>query len=807
MMKVPKNLTDKRFINAIFSEEKGENFNFEVNDFGNIIKVPSKEEDAPTCRINLCEPPTHDNEIPQIIDGVKKFIVEFGAEKTNIKVYKNKKIKLNDIIGYIDDIPVKSKLNGKILEVHQKYIIGEYDTDIDEILGDLGLSRDMKQEDLQAKFKNDENVQNIIDSMEKYQQVVSFIKDYILKFRFADFATNTSNSGTTEDSSVIISAYMDEKKDVGYIRLISAYEDEIKNACDKDKIQTKCEQNELLSIKAEIDEINKRNINSIIQEYSQIKQGKYGFTKGKVSDYYLLEYYMNYITDSSVFTYDENNPYVVELFYNINNFITRRFMLEKNTLSLTAKMTEFKGQCDSTIRQYWVEKYGEYVDYYEKMKTIFKYDFYQANTEDYIKANINNEKRVTLYEKVLNYLKNLTKYEKPVNPEEQLSNSDDIESFLNLSDEEKNSDNKIEIIKNKIGSKPRVKDNLIDSLKKIAFNFVWLRKLETDKNNTNYYSEYINVDTLNQAKQFSDDTLKNYYDGTNANLSNENKQILKKYLGALKSITDEESRILRKLTDDAINWYTTNANKITSGELFDTLKEIDWPPKSIIKRNDEPYDFFYLENKNDLQNQQNDEQIENENEFTEDSVKTRYGIDSYMYWLKYCTMATIANCMMPMYWGTGIVISGAPILLPIIFIPIYPMPGRVTVLFGIGLCGMCPLPMIYFVNMSDTPGFMIPFINTLVDMLKQIPPKIMNISNDIIKESLNTMVKGNNERIDALKNSINEIDKEIKELSDGINDDVEAMKEMKKARKDDTTSHESKNQNQKKRKREKSQKQ
>lgn len=803
MMKVPKNLTDKRFINAIFSEEKGENFNFEVNDFGNIIKVPSKEEDAPTCRINLCEPPTHDNEIPQITDGVKKFIVEFGSEKTSINVYKDKKIKLNDIIGYIDNIPVKSKLNGKILEVYQKYIVGEYDTDIDEMLGDLGLSRDMKQEDLQAKFKNDGDVQSIIDSMEKYQQSVSFIKDYILKFRFADLTSHVSTSSNKKTSKLI------ENLNSTSTEIIESYENEIEEACDKDKIKAQCENNKLLDVKSEIDEINKRNLNKIINEWQQVKQGKYGQIKGRISDYCLVNSYVDYLTKVSdddnkapVFVYDEKNPFVVELYYNICNFIRQRNLLERNPYTVSKLLDEFKELCDETIKQYWIQQNG-LVDYYTKIKSTFKYDFYQANTEDYISASINDKDRVTLYEKVLNYLKSLTKYQEPKSAQEKYSDPNaNVDNIINMSDEEKAADDKSSILLNKFSKDESVdeqNENLLKALKKIAISFVLLRKLETDANNSDYYSDYIDTYTLNKAKNMDTD----YYDGMSYEGSSESKQILKKYLGALKDVTDNEAKILDELTKKAVNWYLQNGDKVTSGELFDILKEINWPSKSIIKRNDEPYDFFYLENKNDLQN----EQAENDEEFTEDSAKTRYGVDSYMYWLKYCTSATIANCMMPMYWGTGVVISGAPVLLPIIFIPIYPMPGRVTVLFGIGLCGMCPLPMIYFVNMSDTPGFMIPLINILVDMLKQIPPKIMNMSNDIIKESLNATIKGNNEKIDTLKDSINEIDKEIKELGDGINDDIEALKEMKKARKDDTTSHESKNQNQKKRKREKSKKQ
>ena len=51
-------------------------------------------------------------------------------------------------------------------------------------------------------------------------------------------------------------------------------------------------------------------------------------------------------------------------------------------------------------------------------------------------------------------------------------------------------------------------------------------------------------------------------------------------------------------------------------------------------------------------------------------------------------MATLVNCMIQIYWGTGMNIMGVPIPLPIIYLPIYYMPGSCGVLFGLGICGI-----------------------------------------------------------------------------------------------------------------------
>lgn len=74
-------------------------------------------------------------------------------------------------------------------------------------------------------------------------------------------------------------------------------------------------------------------------------------------------------------------------------------------------------------------------------------------------------------------------------------------------------------------------------------------------------------------------------------------------------------------------------------------------------------------------------------------------INDYLYWLRYCGIATIVN-LIPIYWPVGILIpnpSGVTkIPFPIVWIPIavFTTPLGLMVIL-IGQCGMIPSPFIF----------------------------------------------------------------------------------------------------------------
>jgi hypothetical protein len=109
------------------------------------------------CKVSMCDPveETDLNFIDSLAPGdvnTERFVVEFGVRKPKILVSVGQHIKLNDVIAYMNDIPVKSKICGRITEVTDRYIIGIYETDVDTILSMYNLSENMTEDDLLKQF-------------------------------------------------------------------------------------------------------------------------------------------------------------------------------------------------------------------------------------------------------------------------------------------------------------------------------------------------------------------------------------------------------------------------------------------------------------------------------------------------------------------------------------------------------------------------------------------------------------------------------------------------------------------------------
>lgn len=120
-----------------------------INDITNIL--------GGLCKVSMCDPleTTDLKFIDSLAKGdpeTERFIIEFGSRKPIINVSVGQHIKLDDVIAYMNDIPVKSKVCGTIIEVNDRYIIGIYDTDIDMLLNMYGLSENMTESDILKQF-------------------------------------------------------------------------------------------------------------------------------------------------------------------------------------------------------------------------------------------------------------------------------------------------------------------------------------------------------------------------------------------------------------------------------------------------------------------------------------------------------------------------------------------------------------------------------------------------------------------------------------------------------------------------------
>lgn len=739
----------------------------------------SNEEYLRLCRVSMC-PPEQETDVDYILQNSPlfngdstHFVIEFGSQQTSNVVKAGQHINQDDVIAFMRGIKVKSKVKGIVRESTSRYIIGDYDTDIN----DFNLNFDEKS----LKSQGTSDFDKINDILKENKNVISFIKDYILRFRFADFATNViDNFNVNALLSYSSTDKIAEKYSDAADAIDEEYTNNIKNICGKDNVQTHCENNDLLSLKKEIDNERIKQFDKIIYQYNNT--ASYGYASGKISDFLLYPMYLEYIT-SDKFNYDDENPYVVELYYKISDFLKVRSKLELNNTNINGLITEFTKKCDSVLKPFWSDKER---DYYGRIKEIFKYDFFTDDPNDLIKAKINDQNRVTSYSKVLDYLKNLTKYQPPVSAEEKY-NGYDVNTIVNMGTQPQTNEEKYNSM-------------LLEKLREISIMFVMLRKIEVDSNtSTDYYDEYISKDDLDNIFTIKD-TLS--IGLTNINEYSANtidpkllsyKEPLKKYLGALKSVTDNESKILRELCDRAIKWYTDNYKDIDSGEIFDKFKEVSWPSPSTIVKDGEKHDFFYIEEPKTNAELIKESKKDNKYDYNEDSLKTEYGIDSYLYWLKYCSVATLVNCMLPMYWSTGIPPPIGPIPLPIIFIPMVVIPGRVITVIGLGICGICPLPMIYFVNLGDVPGCIIPAMNIMVDLIKALSGKMMSVGEISVKNVVFGLLKSNDSAMNDINRKIEQIDKEIYNLRTGVKEDMEVKRALRKRKKLDSTSHKRKN--------------
>ena len=729
------------------------------------------------CKVSMC-PPQQKTDIDYILDNSpllngegSHFVIEFGSKETKNVVSAGKHIDYDDVIATMRGIKVKSKIKGTITESNNRYIIGEYDTNID----DYDLTG-------QSIKNSNSDLDDINELLEQNKNAIMFITNYIRRTKFPDFAGNTiDNFNVNALRSRSTTSEISEKYNEDCDSLDESYSDMFKELCSKENVKMYCENNALLSLKEQLDNLRELNINNIIGQY--ISTEKYGYSSGKISDFMLYPMYMEYIT-SDKFYYDDSNPYVVELFHHITEFMKIRSKIELNKSNINGLIAEFTQKCDETLKMFWS---SDKKDYYGRMKEIFLYDFYTDDQNELISAKINDENRVTLFSKVLIYLQNLVKYQPPESAEKKYKDYD-VNTIINIGKQmQTNSESS--------------QDQLLIRLREIALMFVILRKIESDPStSTDYYKEYMpdeNLDdifTLDPTLEAQLETLNSYSSNMVDPRIMSYTGPLKKYLGSLKSITDNESRILKSLCNKAIQWYFENHKDIDSGKIFDKFKEVTWPSPTTILKDDKKHDFFFIE-----EPKTNDELLKevkenkNNNRFTEDSIETECGIDSYAYWIKYCTTATLVNTMLPMYWATGLITPIGPIPLPIIFIPMVVIPGRVTSVIGLGICGICPLPMIYFVNVGDIPGSIIPAMNMIVDMLKSLAGKLMSINNQSMKSMVSGLLKSNDEAINSVNEKLSQLNKDIYNLKNEVKEDLNIKKALRKKKKLDSTSHKRKN--------------
>lgn len=107
------------------------------------------------CKVSMC-PPTVETDTDYLEKNCPlfsgsdstRFIVEFGSSQNQVLVTEGSHIVTDQIIAYMKGVPVRSRMNGTIIEANNRYIIGIYDTDVPEI--DMEALLGVKIENTQA---------------------------------------------------------------------------------------------------------------------------------------------------------------------------------------------------------------------------------------------------------------------------------------------------------------------------------------------------------------------------------------------------------------------------------------------------------------------------------------------------------------------------------------------------------------------------------------------------------------------------------------------------------------------------------
>ena len=703
------------------------------------------------CKVSMCETidDTDTTDWTAWLDKPADIIIEFDMRLNySIIISVGQSVLLNDIIGYINNIPIKARDEFIVTEIGKNFIIGkyqssEYDSLLTQNTTNINEVSLKTQKLLQKKIDefSDNQFDKIINDYKKIAQVKNFIRDYISYFRFPDLAIYTKEY-TSDNVTAISTDKFIELYEKSADKILEDHQKDIKKSCKKSNLKKYTDSFRMTELKEMLDTKNDNCLRNILTLYNENPGNMKYCSQGRICDFMLYSHYVEYLY-SDKFVYDEDNPFIVKLSNKLNYFIGRRTRLELNKDNLDSLIESFNDACDSLLKIYW--KYD--VDYYTKLSELFKYDTY-TNTELISEGTPDNS--ISLYKRLENYLKSLTKFEKRDEyADVDVNNCADYNKLLEEQSKEEN---------RKIN---KTQEEFEKQLRKITYRFVSLRRIELSLNDADL-TTYIDKDALSRfenVKKAKGDIVYNYESGKvylQTDPLYNTKSSLDPYLQALKKLTDEESKELKELVDDAKNYYIENNDRINSCEDLFLLAEYSWPVKSLIYKNNEPKDYYLFskeftnnspvpKNFNDLKKLEStaplyddpDDEILN----LGCSPKTNIGIDNILYWLKYCALGTLVNCMLPMYWGTGLVVP-SKIPLPIIYIPIVVIKvSSMIIVIGIGLCGMFPWPMIIFVNPGATKSSIIIPITLAIDYVTKLVQQIPSLQKPAIEGVLNPLIK------------------------------------------------------------------
>ena len=341
IIELSKKKQEKAIENNIFDDPDIElhskllNYNYDnsylikhLQEHGNI-----PEQYQPIFKDNISVCPVYDIDEEIFLQEKNGYIVEIGKNISDYRFIKSEgeKVNYDDIIGYIEDIPIKSILSGIIIDVTDRWLTILPD---DETVTEEGFTK------LSGEISNNFDKNDFQEIYNKYL-TNSYIEDLYRNYLYdgikSIFLSNYKSRNLLADYKNVDSLYLDI---INYHSSKTEEHDNlIKKLCDADNIKNKSE-SEIIKLKDEIYNIKTEYINKLHSYIFDNDIKREYREKIERKDYLLFDYYLEFYINKINYEYKTDNQYIVKFFNIIKDFLNERFFIEENS-SLTGLIKKF----------------------------------------------------------------------------------------------------------------------------------------------------------------------------------------------------------------------------------------------------------------------------------------------------------------------------------------------------------------------------------------------------------------------------------------------------------------------------------
>lgn len=373
-------------INTNDSSIKINNNFYNIDDNDNLQSTNSDDSSL----ISICPIPTESSDINSLFNnnGIpnKAYIEIDKSNQFNFNVSLNQDVSTNTILGYINGLPIKSHISGKIVDIHDNYI--EIDNYVEFNVG----------------F---ENVNKIVENFESLNNLEDFLRDYSVETLLPKITNNKLSKKTNlwllknlelKLNVDIYNNVIDNKN-----KLIDSYYNDIKNINNESSITSLCENDNTDQYLYDVLNIKKNFYKNLFDLYNNNYECSQTLLNN--SDYKLYTYYLNIYSNLDSST---SNKYILNFKTILNNILLTRFTADN--INIYDLINQINKICNETFNN--KNNYNYYNDLNNKFKdsnfdydSIFNYlNSLNTNNNENITNNINTV--INLFEFIKNIYKN-----------------------------------------------------------------------------------------------------------------------------------------------------------------------------------------------------------------------------------------------------------------------------------------------------------------------------------------------------------------------------------------------------------------